>query len=59
MEGVDGTVLGTAVGAANGAACTTDFVVIPNPVVVATNVAVGTDRFCGLGFVPVRCKLET
>ncbi|CAG9781866.1 unnamed protein product [Diatraea saccharalis] len=53
VEGADNTVLGTAVGAANDGACTTDFVVIPNPTVVATGVAVGTDRFCGLGFVPV------
>ncbi|RVE49248.1 hypothetical protein evm_006140 [Chilo suppressalis] len=54
VEGADNTVLGTAVGAANDGACTTDFVVIPNPTNSATGVAVGTDRFCGLGFVPVR-----
>lgn len=56
VEGADTTVIGTAVGAVNGAACTTDFVVIPNPIVTSTNVAVGTDRFCGLGFVSVQCK---
>ncbi|XP_014369924.2 uncharacterized protein LOC106719946 [Papilio machaon] len=54
VDGADNTVLGTAVGAVNGAACTTDFVVIPNPTVVATGVTAGTDRFCGLGFVPVQ-----
>lgn len=54
VEGADNTVLGTAVGAVNDGACVTDFVVIPNPVVAATAVPVGTDRFCGLGFVPVQ-----
>ncbi|XP_063837996.1 uncharacterized protein LOC135087083 [Ostrinia nubilalis] len=53
VEGADLTVLGTALGASNDGACTTDFVVIPNPTVVATGVAVGTDRFCGIGFVTV------
>ncbi|XP_048488813.1 uncharacterized protein LOC105380153 [Plutella xylostella] len=53
VEGADATVLGTALGAANNGACTTDFVVIPDPVVAATQVPVGTDRFCGIGFVPV------
>ncbi|CAH2035196.1 unnamed protein product, partial [Iphiclides podalirius] len=53
VEGADNTVLGTTVGAVNGAACTTDFVVIPNPTVVSTGVSAGTDRFCGIGFVPV------
>lgn len=59
VEGADNTVLGTTVGAVNGATCTTDFVVIPNPTVVATGVAAGTDRFCGLGFVPVSSKYPT
>ncbi|XP_061705519.1 uncharacterized protein LOC133516539 [Cydia pomonella] len=54
VEGADNTVLGTTVGAVNDGACTTDFVVIPNPTVIATGLAVGTDRFCGLGFVPVQ-----
>uniref|UniRef100_A0A1E1WFY2 CUB domain-containing protein n=2 Tax=Pectinophora gossypiella TaxID=13191 RepID=A0A1E1WFY2_PECGO len=53
VEGADNTVLGTAVGAANDGNCVTDFVVIPNPTVAATGLAVGTDRFCGLGFVTV------
>ncbi|KAL0902556.1 hypothetical protein ABMA27_000396 [Loxostege sticticalis] len=53
VEGADNTVLGTALGASNNGACTTDFVVIPNPTVTATGLPVGTDRFCGLGFVPV------
>lgn len=57
MDGADNTVLGTTVGAVNGAACTTDFVVIANPIVVSTGVSAGTDRFCGLGFVPVQSKL--
>lgn len=56
MEGADNTVLGTTVGAVNGAACVTDFVVIPNPTVVATGVSAGTDRFCGIGFVTVQSK---
>lgn len=56
VEGADNTVLGTTVGAVNGLGCSTDFVVIPNPTVVATGVAATTDRFCGLGFVPVTCK---
>lgn len=56
VEGADNTVLGTAVGALNGANCVTDFVVIPNPTVVATGLGAGTDRFCGLGFVPVQSK---
>ncbi|XP_026727910.1 uncharacterized protein LOC113494008 [Trichoplusia ni] len=54
VEGADNTVLGTALGALNNGNCLTDFVVIPNPVVVATGVAVNTDRFCGIGFVPVQ-----
>ncbi|CAG9558262.1 unnamed protein product [Danaus chrysippus] len=58
VEGADNTVLGTAVGAVNGAACTTDFVVIPNPVITATGVPVNTDRFCGLGFVPVQSNAK-
>lgn len=58
VEGADNTVLGTVVGTVNGNLCSTDFVVIPNPTVVSTGVAVGTDRFCGLGFVPVLCKYE-
>ncbi|XP_075991108.1 uncharacterized protein LOC142986477 [Anticarsia gemmatalis] len=53
VEGADNTVLGTALGAVNGVLCQTDFVVIPNPTVVGTGVAAGTDRFCGIGFVPV------
>ncbi|XP_039763573.1 uncharacterized protein LOC120636252 [Pararge aegeria] len=54
VDGADNTVLGTAVGAVNGAACTTDFVVIPNPVLPGTLTPVNTDRFCGLGFVSVQ-----
>ncbi|XP_041986179.1 uncharacterized protein LOC121738282 [Aricia agestis] len=54
VEGADNTVLATAIGAVNDGACTTDFVVIPNPTVVATGVSVGTDRFCGVGFVTVQ-----
>ncbi|CAF4746711.1 unnamed protein product [Pieris macdunnoughi] len=58
VEGADNTVLGTAVGAVNGLACTTDFVVIPNPVNTATSQPIGVDRFCGLGFVPVTSTLK-
>ncbi|VVC86227.1 unnamed protein product [Leptidea sinapis] len=57
VEGADSTVLGTDVGAVNDGDCTTDFVVIPNPFTTA-NVAVGTDRFCGLGFVTVTSALK-
>lgn len=53
VEGADNTVLGTTLGAQNDGTCVTDFVVIPNPTVVSTGVAVGTDRFCGIGFVTV------
>lgn len=56
VDGADNTVLGTAVGAVNDGQCLTDFVVIPNPTVSATGVAVGTDRFCGLGFVTVQSE---
>ncbi|CAK1554102.1 unnamed protein product [Leptosia nina] len=58
VEGADNTVLGTAVGSVNGVGCTTDFVVIPNPITTATNVPVGSDRFCGLGFIPVTSTLK-
>lgn len=58
VEGADNTVLGTPVGAVTGVTggCTTDFVVIPNPVDTATGLSLGTDRFCGLGFTPVQSK---
>lgn len=56
VEGADNTVLGTPVGAVTDGGCTTDFVVIPNPVMTANGQAVGSDRFCGLGFIPVQCK---
>lgn len=39
-----GGLIGTPVAESMGAACTTDFVVIPNPVGIAA------DRFCGSGF---------
>ncbi|XP_030031849.2 uncharacterized protein LOC115448536 [Manduca sexta] len=58
VEGADNTVLGTNVGAVNDGACVTDFVVVPNPTVVATGLPVGTDRFCGLGFVPIQTALK-
>lgn len=38
-------------GGINGTNCTTDFVVIPNPI------GVGADRFCGNAFPTVTCKL--
>lgn len=37
------TMLGTAVVGQQGTACTTDYLIIPNPVGIAN------DRFCGLG----------
>lgn len=48
----DGTApdaLGTQAAASNGADCTSEFVVIPNP--SENGVPVNTDRFCGNGFV--------
>ncbi|XP_026758625.2 uncharacterized protein LOC113518061 [Galleria mellonella] len=54
VEGADNTVLGTSLGASNDGACSTDYVIIPNPTVTATGVAVGADRFCGIGFVSVQ-----
>ncbi|XP_026315427.1 uncharacterized protein LOC113226857 [Hyposmocoma kahamanoa] len=54
VEGADNTVLGTPAGAVTGTACTTDFVIIPDPVDTTTGLSVGNDRFCGLGFMPVQ-----
>lgn len=42
-------------GALIGNACTTDFVVIPNPF-YTNGTAVGVDRFCGNAFTSVVCK---
>uniref|UniRef100_A0A182I6N7 CUB domain-containing protein n=1 Tax=Anopheles arabiensis TaxID=7173 RepID=A0A182I6N7_ANOAR len=41
---IDPTLLGSAMLSATGAACTTDFIIIPNPT------GLTADRFCGLGF---------
>lgn len=39
----------------NGALCTTDYIVIPDPIVTSADAAGLTfvDRFCGLGLFPV------
>lgn len=42
-------------GGLTGIACTTDFVVIPNPF-FANGAAVGSDRFCGNALPTVICK---
>ncbi|XP_061502776.1 uncharacterized protein LOC1270166 isoform X2 [Anopheles gambiae] len=41
---IDPTLLGSAMLSATGAACSTDFIIIPNPT------GLTADRFCGLGF---------
>ncbi|XP_066600385.1 uncharacterized protein [Prorops nasuta] len=46
---IDPMIIGTAMVAESGTTCTKDFVIIPNP--VENNVAAGTERFCGNGFV--------
>lgn len=56
VEGADNTVLGTPLGAENDGACTTDYVVIPSPYVTATGTPLGTDRFCGVGFITATSK---
>lgn len=48
----DGTIA-TNAGAEIGALCTTDFVVIPNPIFVDTQMPASVDRFCGNGFEPL------
>ncbi|KAF7263973.1 hypothetical protein GWI33_000788 [Rhynchophorus ferrugineus] len=42
--------IGTTTASSTGQACTTDFVVIPAPILVSTDLPVGADRFCGNGF---------
>ncbi|XP_050300764.1 uncharacterized protein LOC126739230 [Anthonomus grandis grandis] len=42
--------LGTASAAQTGWNCTTDFVVIPAPILSSNNTPLNTDRFCGNGF---------
>lgn len=49
---VDPSLLGTT--AVQSQACTTDFVIIPNP--FQNNVALPSDRFCGLGLAPTTSK---
>lgn len=49
---VDPTLLGT--GTLQDQQCTTDFVVIPNP--VQAGQTLGSDRFCGLGINPTTSK---
>ncbi|CAG9769869.1 unnamed protein product [Ceutorhynchus assimilis] len=45
----DGT-LGTSAASLTGLNCTTDFVVIPSPVLNSNTTALNSDRFCGNGF---------
>jgi len=45
---------GTDLTAESGAACTTDFVIIPDP--RENGVLTNTDRFCGNGFITKTCK---
>ncbi|CAG9863008.1 unnamed protein product [Phyllotreta striolata] len=51
----DGT-LGTINAEQFGLNCTTDFIVIPSPILVQNNTALNTDRFCGRGFSTVTSK---
>lgn len=51
----DGTV-GTSASALSGTMCTTDFVVIPNPMSSTTGIINNADRFCGNGFNTVTSK---
>lgn len=49
--------IGTGMAAVSNGTCTTDFVVIPNPIYVNTSLpAANTDRFCGNGFNSVTSK---
>lgn len=52
---VDPALLGTA--ALQQQTCTTDFVVIPDP--VQNGMVLGSDRFCGLGLAPTTSKKKT
>jgi hypothetical protein len=45
---------GTDLTAESGAACMTDFVIIPDP--RENGVLINTDRFCGNGFITKTCK---
>lgn len=49
-----GDLVGTPDASVTGAGCTTDFVVIPNPVEFP-----GVDRFCGTGFPPTRSECQS
>ncbi|XP_071452341.1 uncharacterized protein [Hetaerina americana] len=49
-DGLDTTILGTAAAAVSGAACNTDFIVIPRP--SQNGLLLSTDRFCGNALVP-------
>lgn len=51
----DGT-LGTTAASLTGVNCTTDFVVIPAPILSSNSSYLNTDRFCGNGFPSVICK---
>lgn len=54
-EVLDPTLIGMGIFGENGDVCTTDYVVIPDPIVTSANAAGATfvDRFCGLGLFPV------
>ncbi|EAT42827.1 AAEL005668-PA [Aedes aegypti] len=59
-EVLDPTLIGMGVFGENGDICTTDYVVIPSPVVTDVNAAgaVFTDRFCGLGLFSVTSQVK-
>lgn len=46
--------IGTEYAAQAGENCTQDFVIIPHP--FQNGIAIGTERFCGNGFVTKTCK---
>ncbi|XP_062550352.1 uncharacterized protein LOC134215117 [Armigeres subalbatus] len=59
-EVVDPALVGMGILGENGDVCTTDYVVIPDPLVTDANAAgaVFNDRFCGLGIFPVTSQVK-
>lgn len=53
---VDPTLLGT--GALQEQACTTDYIIIPNPSQGGITLTSGSDRFCGLGINPTTSEIS-
>lgn len=54
---LDNTILGTPGASVVGSNCTTDYVIIPNPMI--NGIPTGYDRFCGNGFPTVTCEYFT